>query len=38
VNRYGKYGRKASRMVKRFGKYRGKSWNDMKNMEEKQVG
>jgi hypothetical protein len=25
VNRYGKYGRKASRMVKRFGKYRGKS-------------
>jgi rRNA maturation protein Nop10 len=28
-----KYGRKASRIVKRFGKYRRKLWKDMKNME-----
>ena len=30
---YGKYGRKASRIEKRFGKYRRKLWKDMKNME-----
>ena len=30
---YGKDGRKASRIVKRFGKYRRKLWKDMKNME-----
>jgi hypothetical protein len=29
-----KYGRKASRIVKRFGKYRRKLWKDMKNTEE----
>jgi hypothetical protein len=23
--------------VRRFGKYRGKLWNDMENMEERQV-
>jgi hypothetical protein len=33
VKWYGKYGRKASRIVKRFGKYRRKLWKDMKNME-----
>ena len=33
MNRFGKYGRKANRIVKRFGKYR-KLWNDMKNIEE----
>jgi hypothetical protein len=35
VKRYGKYGRKASRIVKRFGKYSRTLWNDMENMEEK---
>jgi hypothetical protein len=35
VKRYEKYGRKVSRKVKRFGKYRGKLWKYMKNMEEK---
>jgi hypothetical protein len=33
VQWYGKYGRKASRIVKRFGIYRSKLWKDMKNME-----
>jgi hypothetical protein len=49
VKWYGKYGRKASRIVirygkygkswivKRYGKYRRKLWNDMENMEERQV-
>jgi hypothetical protein len=37
VNLYGKYGRKVSWIVERFGKYRKKLWNDMKNMEETQV-
>ena len=31
---HGKYGRKVSWIVKRFGKYRRKLWNDMENMEE----
>jgi hypothetical protein len=35
VKRYQKYGRKASRIAKRFGKYRRKLGNDMENMEEK---
>jgi hypothetical protein len=34
VIRYGQYGRKASWIVKRFGKYRKKLWNDLKNMKE----
>ena len=37
---YGKYGRKASRLVKRYGQYRRKTswkWKHMKNMEETQV-
>jgi hypothetical protein len=29
--------KKASRIVIRFGKYRRKLWNDMENMEERQV-
>jgi hypothetical protein len=33
VKWYEKYGRKASRIVKIFGKYRRKLWKDMKNME-----
>jgi hypothetical protein len=33
VKRYGKYGRKISWIVKRFGKYRIKLWNDIENME-----
>jgi hypothetical protein len=37
LKRYGKYGRKESWIVKRFGKYRRKLWNDMDNMEERQV-
>jgi Sec-independent protein translocase protein TatA len=35
VKRYGNYGRKAGRIVKRFRKYIRKLWKDMKNMEEK---
>ena len=31
---YGKYGRKVSWMVNRFGKYRRKLWNDMGNTDE----
>ena len=34
VKRYGNNGRKTSRIVKRFGKYRRKLWNDMENMDE----
>ena len=34
MKRYEKYGRKASRIVKRIGKYRRKLWNDMENMDE----
>jgi hypothetical protein len=30
-----KYGRKESWIVKRFGKYGRKLWNDIENMEEK---
>jgi hypothetical protein len=30
VKWYGKYGRKASRIVERFGKYRRKLWKGMK--------
>jgi hypothetical protein len=37
VIRYGQYGRNSSWIVKRFGKYRRKLWNDMENMEEKEV-
>jgi hypothetical protein len=33
--KYGNYGRKVSWIVKRFGKYRRKLWNEMENMEEK---
>jgi hypothetical protein len=35
VKCYGKYGRKASLIEKRFGKYGRKLWKDMENMEEK---
>jgi rRNA maturation protein Nop10 len=35
VKIFGKYGRNSSSIVKRFGKYRRKLWNDMENMEEK---
>ena len=35
VKWYGKYGRKASRIVIRFGKYLKQLWKDMKNTEEK---
>jgi hypothetical protein len=35
VKRYWKYGRKVSWIVKWYGKYKGKLWNDMENMEEK---
>ena len=35
VKWYGKYGWKASGIVKRFGKYTRKLWNEMENMEEK---
>ena len=37
VKRYGKYGKKARLIVKRFGIYGRKLWNDMENMEERQV-
>jgi hypothetical protein len=37
VKWYGKYGRKASRIAIRYGKYRRKLWNDMENMEERQI-
>jgi hypothetical protein len=33
VKRYGNYERKRSWIVKRFGKYRRKMWNDMENMD-----
>jgi hypothetical protein len=33
----GQYGRKASWIVKRYEKYGRKLWNDMENMEERQV-
>jgi hypothetical protein len=35
VKRYGNHGRKTSLIEKRFGKYRGKLWKDMTNMDEK---
>ena len=35
VKIYGNYGRKASRINKRFEKYKRKLWYDMKNMEER---
>jgi hypothetical protein len=35
VKWYGKYGRNPSWIMKRYGKYRKKLWNDMENMEEK---
>ena len=34
MKRYGNYERKISWIVKRFGKYRRKLWNDMANMDE----
>jgi hypothetical protein len=37
VKGYEKYGRIPSRIVKRFGQYGRKLWNDMENMEERQV-
>jgi hypothetical protein len=35
LKQFGKYGRNASRIEKRFGKYRRKLWKDRENMEEK---
>jgi hypothetical protein len=35
VIRFGKYGKNPSWLVKRFGKYGRKLWNDIENMEEK---
>jgi hypothetical protein len=35
VKRYEKYGRNPSWIVKGFGEYRRKLWNDMENIEEK---
>jgi hypothetical protein len=37
VKWYGKEGRKASRIAIRYGKYRRKLWNDMKNMKSSQI-
>jgi hypothetical protein len=37
VKWYGNDERKESWIVKRYGKYRRKLWNDMENMEERQV-
>jgi hypothetical protein len=40
VKRYGQYGRKASWIVKIYGKYRRKQdekWKDIQNTEEKKV-
>jgi hypothetical protein len=37
VKRNEKYGRNPSWIVIRFGKYRRQQWNDMQNMEERQV-
>ena len=37
VKWYGQYGRKASWIVKWYGNYGRKLWNDMENIEEKQV-
>jgi hypothetical protein len=37
MKRYGKYGRKVSWNVKWYGKYGRKLWNDMEDMEERQV-
>jgi hypothetical protein len=37
VKWYGKEGRKASRIAIRYAKDRRKLWNDMENMEERQV-
>ena len=38
VKRYEKYGGKESWKVIGFGKHGRKLWNDMENMEERQVG
>jgi hypothetical protein len=35
VKRFGHYGRKVSWIVKWYGKYGSKLWNDMENTEEK---
>jgi hypothetical protein len=37
VKRYEKYGRKVGWIVKWYGNYGRKLWNDMENIEEKQV-
>jgi hypothetical protein len=37
LKRYEKYGRNPSWIMIRSGKYRRKLWNDMENMEERQV-
>ena len=37
VKGYEKYERIPSRIVKRFGQYGRQLWNDMENMEERQV-
>ena len=37
MKRYEKYGRNPSWIVKWFWKYRRKLWNDMENIEERQV-
>jgi hypothetical protein len=34
---YEKYGRNPSWIMIRFGKYKRKLWNDMENMEERQI-
>ena len=37
MKRYEKYGKDPSLIVIRFGKYRWKMWNDMENMEDRQL-
>jgi hypothetical protein len=37
MKRYGKYERKVGWIVKWYGKYGRKLWNDMDNMEERQA-
>jgi hypothetical protein len=37
MKRFGKYGRKASWILKWYGKYGWKLWNDMENSEKSQV-
>jgi hypothetical protein len=37
LKRFGKFGRRASWIVKWYGNYGRKLWNDMENIEERQV-